>query len=67
MFHCRLQGCLHHTAGVTHLTMLAATRMIAMNMKMAFLICFVEFLFLYPDDSWYAECRDIYDQTKDAM
>ena len=35
--------------------------------KMAFLICFVRFLFLYPDDSWYAECRDICDQTTDAM
>ena len=44
-----------------------ATRMIAMNMKIAFLICFAGFLFPYPDDSCYAECHDICDQTRDAM
>ena len=47
-------------------SMLAATRTMAINMKMTFLICFVGFLFLYPDDSWCAECRDICDQKKDA-
>ena len=40
--------------------------MMAMNMKMTFLICFVGFLFLYPDNSWCAECRDICVQKRDA-
>jgi len=35
--------------------------------QMAFLICFAGFLFPYPDDSCYAECHDICDQTRDAM
>ena len=42
-------------------------RNVGIHPEFGIVICFVEFLFLYPDDSWCAECRDIYDQTKDAM